>query len=75
MHDDKNDAWCHEVDTDATGEGSRVHSEASLNLEILERWRDVQHKAQISSIMIIILSLLYSCVSVNKCIKVKDSES
>ena len=38
------------------GEKNRVHGEASLTLEILGEGKDVQHKAQISSIMFIILS-------------------
>ena len=39
---------------DDTDQRSRVHSEASLILEILEDTKDNQHKAQISSIMFII---------------------
>ena len=56
-------------------ERNRVHSEASLTLEIFGGHKDNQHKAQISSTYINITKLPVQLCSVNKCkYKVKDSE-
>ena len=61
---------------DVTDQRSRVHSEASLTLEITEDTRTTNTRHRSVVLCSLYTKLLYSCVSVNKCkYKSKDSGS